>query len=330
MPMQMEGDFEIVGFSENQSILLYDNEKTEEYPTHWHNAVEIIMPLKNSFTVICDGEKISLKEREILIIPAGTLHNLKAQSGRRLIMLADNITISENPALTELSAIMNTPIYISKEADMNLMNKLGNIIEDIYRSYNRPGGTAEVFIYIKLLTLLGEVLKYRLGEAAKSADNPTDKFMLSIKYIEKNYMNEITLDRLSEISGYSKYYFSRMFSKYTPNMINIGTMLTKNIRLNTPVMTAAMDTVTDSRMAIAIAREGGIGIIHKNMSIEQQADEVDKVKRSENGVIVNPFSLTEDKLVADANYPFRNYSLSFLYFFGVYFRLSALQSKYAF
>ncbi|MDD6278284.1 MAG: helix-turn-helix domain-containing protein [Oscillospiraceae bacterium] len=215
MPMQMEGDFEIVGFSENQSILLYDNEKTEEYPTHWHNAVEIIMPLKNSFTVICDGEKISLKEREILIIPAGTLHNLKAQSGRRLIMLADNITISENPALTELSAIMNTPIYISKEADMNLMNKLGNIIEDIYRSYNRPGGTAEVFIYIKLLTLLGEVLKYRLGEAAKSADNPTDKFMLSIKYIEKNYMNEITLDRLSEISGYSKYYFSRMFSKYT-------------------------------------------------------------------------------------------------------------------
>ena len=90
-------------------------------------------------------------------------------------------------------------------------------------------------------------------------------------------------------------------SNVTPNMIQIGTQLTKTVRLNTPIMTAAMDTVTDSRMAIAIAREGGIGIIHKNMTIEQQADEVDKVKRSENGVIVNPFSLTEDHIVADAD-----------------------------
>ncbi len=90
-------------------------------------------------------------------------------------------------------------------------------------------------------------------------------------------------------------------SDVTPNMVSISTRLAGNIRLNTPVMTAAMDTVTDSRMAIAIAREGGIGIIHKNMTIEQQAEEVDKVKRSENGVIVDPFSLTEDKLVSDAD-----------------------------
>ena len=69
-------------------------------------------------------------------------------------------------------------------------------------------------------------------------------------------------------------------SDVTPNMIDIKTNLTKTIRLNTPIMTAAMDTVTESKMAIAIAREGGIGIIHKNMTIEQQVDEVDKGKRS--------------------------------------------------
>ena len=90
-------------------------------------------------------------------------------------------------------------------------------------------------------------------------------------------------------------------SEVTPNMVSLQTKLTANITLNTPVLTAAMDTVTDARMAIAIAREGGIGIIHKYMSIEQQANEVDKVKRSENGVIVDPFSLTADKLVADAD-----------------------------
>ena len=90
-------------------------------------------------------------------------------------------------------------------------------------------------------------------------------------------------------------------SDVTPNMIELRTRLAGNVWLNNPIMTAAMDTVTEARMAIAIAREGGIGIIHKNMSIEQQADEVDKVKRSENGVIVNPFSLTENHLVSDAN-----------------------------
>lgn len=90
-------------------------------------------------------------------------------------------------------------------------------------------------------------------------------------------------------------------SDVTPNMIQLGTKLTKTITLNTPIMTAAMDTVTDSRMAIAIAREGGIGIIHKNMSIEAQAEEVDKVKRSENGVITDPFSLSPEHTLADAD-----------------------------
>lgn len=80
--------------------------------------------------------------------------------------------------------------------------------------------------------------------------------------------------------------------------------------LKTPVMTAAMDTVTEAKMAIAIAREGGIGIIHKNMTIEQQADEVDKVKRSENGVIVNPFSLTADRFVYDADELMGKYKIS--------------------
>lgn len=99
-------------------------------------------------------------------------------------------------------------------------------------------------------------------------------------------------------------------SNVTPNMIKLGTRLAGNIMLNTPIMTAAMDTVTNSRMAIAIAREGGIGIIHKNMSIEQQAEEVDKVKRSENGVIVNPFALTEDHIVADADELMGKYKIS--------------------
>ncbi|MDF2686302.1 MAG: guaB [Clostridia bacterium] len=99
-------------------------------------------------------------------------------------------------------------------------------------------------------------------------------------------------------------------SDVTPRQIDTSTKITKNIKLNIPLMTAAMDTVTEHRMAIAIAREGGIGIIHKNMSIEQQADEVDKVKRSENGVIVNPFYLSPTHKVTDAMDLMRKYKIS--------------------
>ena len=90
-------------------------------------------------------------------------------------------------------------------------------------------------------------------------------------------------------------------SNFTPNEVELSTRLTKNIKLNIPFMSSAMDTVTESSMAIAIAREGGIGIIHKNMTIQEQAAEVDKVKRSENGVITNPFSLTKDRTLQDAD-----------------------------
>ncbi len=99
-------------------------------------------------------------------------------------------------------------------------------------------------------------------------------------------------------------------SDVTPDMVSLKTRLAGNVMLNTPIMTSAMDTVTESRMAIAIAREGGIGIIHKNMTIEQQAEEVDKVKRSENGVIVNPFSLTADRTVAEADELMGKYKIS--------------------
>ncbi len=91
------------------------------------------------------------------------------------------------------------------------------------------------------------------------------------------------------------------YSKVTPNQVNLETWLTKEVKLNIPMMSAGMDTVTEHRMAIAMARQGGIGIIHKNMSIEAQAAEVDMVKRSENGVITDPFFLSPDHTLEDAN-----------------------------
>src|SRR5213076_3156080 len=99
-------------------------------------------------------------------------------------------------------------------------------------------------------------------------------------------------------------------SDVVPADVNTQTQLSRNIRLNIPIISAAMDTVTESRLAIAIAQQGGLGVIHRNLSIEQQADEVDKVKRSESGMIMDPITLSPDHKIADALELMRRYKIS--------------------
>ncbi len=99
-------------------------------------------------------------------------------------------------------------------------------------------------------------------------------------------------------------------SEVHPKEVDVSTLVTKDIRLNIPILSAAMDTVTESRLAIALAREGGIGVIHKNMTIRKQASEVDKVKRSESGMIVDPITLPPDKMIGEALEVMRRFSIS--------------------
>ncbi|HSW38502.1 MAG TPA: IMP dehydrogenase, partial [Acidobacteriota bacterium] len=99
-------------------------------------------------------------------------------------------------------------------------------------------------------------------------------------------------------------------SDVLPSEVDISTRLTRNISLNIPLLSAAMDTVTDARMAIAMAQQGGMGIIHKNMTIEKQAEEVDRVKRSESGMIVNPITMSPDQKIHEAVEVMKQYRIS--------------------
>src|SRR5271169_1791118 len=100
------------------------------------------------------------------------------------------------------------------------------------------------------------------------------------------------------------------YSEVVPTQVSTQTQLTRDITLNTPLLSSAMDTVTESRMAIAMAQQGGIGIVHRNLSIEAQAGEIDKVKRSESGMIVGPVTIAPDKLIGDALEVMRRYRIS--------------------
>src|SRR5438876_6046625 len=99
-------------------------------------------------------------------------------------------------------------------------------------------------------------------------------------------------------------------SDVVPVQADTRTRLSRNITLNIPVVSAAMDTVTESRMAIALAQQGGIGIVHRNLTLEQQAGEVDKVKRSESGMIVDPITMSPDEKISDALDVMRRYRIS--------------------
>ena len=117
-------------------------------------------------------------------------------------------------------------------------------------------------------------------------------------------------------------------SHVTPKDVDLTTKLSDDITLNIPLVAAAMDTVTESRLAIAIAREGGIGIIHKNMSIDAQAEHVDRVKRSEHGVITDPFYLEPDRMVSDALELMKKYKIfAVTASLSVYLQIEILNSK---
>src|SRR3978361_2046227 len=100
------------------------------------------------------------------------------------------------------------------------------------------------------------------------------------------------------------------YSDVVPTQVSTQTQLTRNITLNTPLLSAAMDTVTESRLAIAMAQQGGMGVVHRNLTIEQQAGEIDKVKRSESGMIVDPVTIEPERPISDALDVMRRYKIS--------------------
>lgn len=253
MIVHLNGDFETVDYAQNRSVLLYDNIEDEEYPLHWHNAIEIIMPLTNGFEAVCGGKDYRLNERDILIIPGGTLHNLKAQSGRRLIFLCDNNSFIGNPALSELYSVLSEPLLINSDFDKEFLRSMNNILEEIYVLYSNFSDVTEVYIYIKLVTLLARVKEYQLSEIRyDDGGKYADKFRLILKYIEQNYANDITLEELASIAGYSTYHFSRIFKKYSSTTF-INFLNHRRVKAAELLLLESGNSITDVAMQVGFA-----------------------------------------------------------------------------
>lgn len=203
---------ENIDFNRTPCFWIYDSPEYKEYPMHWHNAFEILMPTENVFPVICEDTEYILKENDILIIPPGALHNLKAQHGRRIIMLCDNGMIESNPALRELNTFFSHPILINNDYDDAFIAELNEIVMEMVSIFDSSPLFCEIILYQKLITLLLKIAEYKKGMKKERRNKNSDKTELIKEYIDSFYMNPINLDTLSKAIGYSKYHISRILN----------------------------------------------------------------------------------------------------------------------
>lgn len=295
MIVNLNGDFETVDYDRDRGILLYDNVEEEEYPVHWHNAVEIIMPIENKYEVVCGGKEYCLNERDIIIIPSGTLHSLKAIAGRRLILLCDARCFSGNPALSALSYVLSEPFLINAELDREFLHSMDQIMNDIYVLYSNFNSITEVYIYIKALTLLVKVREYQLSRVQYDCGGKyADKFQVIIKYIENNYANDITLEDLAKIAGYSAYHFSRIFKKYS-NTTFINFLNRRRIKASELLLLENNSTITDIAMQVGFSSLTTFNRVFKNIN-GCTPSEYKKLYRTEMlpGLIKTTFKAEED------------------------------------
>lgn len=236
MIKNLSGVYEIVEYENKRSVMLYDNDQTESYPIHWHNAVEIIIPLSNDFCVISGGVEYHLKEKEILIIPPGELHSMPAKEGRRIIFQCDNTLLSDVAVLDSLMPVFNSSLHITPEIDKQLYLIARKGILDIYNDYFSKTPISDTRIYLNLLIMLTAIREFQIKRISNEADefviNSDDRVKLSrvMKYIDQNFTEEISLDKLAAVAGYSKYHFSRIFKKYH-NMSTVQYISRKRIKL---------------------------------------------------------------------------------------------------
>lgn len=219
---QLKGTHETVHFKEDTKLRLYDNYKYEHYPAHWHSPLEILMPTEHDYTAICCNTTYHLNTYDILIICPGVIHALYAPTqGRRIIFQAD---LSMLHQIKELESVLSyiTPSFLITEAlypDMH--NDIKNLLLSIKEEYLTNETLSEASIYSKLIELFVIIGRNHKKKNDSIEDNYNkqkeykDKFIWICNYISENCTESLTLDDISQLAGFSKYHFSRLFKQFT-------------------------------------------------------------------------------------------------------------------
>jgi len=217
----LNGIQETVNFKANTTIRLYANEDYEQYPSHWHAPLEIIMPLQNNYHVTCCNTLFTLRTGDILIINPGAIHSMEAEVGKRLIFQADFTLLHGIKELEATLSIISPALIITPEDEPEAHERIKNLMLSISTEYFEDAPLSEAFIYSKLIEIF-VLIGRSYSPNAKSFNNGqgkqreyTERFMFICDYIKEHCIEDLSLDHIADISGFSKYHFSRLFKQFT-------------------------------------------------------------------------------------------------------------------
>ena len=210
--------------SSDTQIVLYHNNEYENYPPHWHTSFELIMPLENGYRVNCGEETFTLREGDILIICPSMIHELFApETGERIIFQPglQKISIKEMNLLT---SVLSPAFLITPEEYPQIIDRIRQLMLEIEGEYFSGASYAEASVFSKFLEMMVLIgrnhkvfTRQSLGQTDTRQREYVEKFLFLTSYIDEHFAEDLTLEDVASLAGFSKYHFSRLFKMYTDN-----------------------------------------------------------------------------------------------------------------
>ena len=219
----LNGIFETVNWKQGTSLKLQDNHEYEDYPAHWHTAMEIILPLDNIYTVETPERSFTLRENDIIVMCPGCIHTLYAPpTGRRIIFQPDISALRFLSDVEALLTIISPFIVITPEEYPEMHAEMKKLLLDITEEYKNGASFSEVDIYAQVLHMLSLIgrnynseNKANLVHDRAKQEEYFDMFIKICDYINEHCSEDLTLEAVADMSGFSKFYFSKLFKQFT-------------------------------------------------------------------------------------------------------------------
>lgn len=256
----LHGIHETVKYHDLPGIKLYLNREAENYPAHWHTALEIIMPYHNPYTIIVDGTSHTIREGELFLIAPGTIHQLQAPlTGERLILLIDYSQICNVNGMNALLPSLRPYVLINHEESRQVLQTLQGSLNAIYQEYVQPSPYKEASLKALIIQFFVSIGRYKMNAAEKFPGiaitkqyEYIEKFMQICDYITAHCTENLTVDELAVLAGFSKFHFIRLFKQFT-NVTCYEYLIQKRIELAERLLIEPNLTITQ------VALQSGFG-----------------------------------------------------------------------
>lgn len=249
----INGICETVHYKQDTSLKLYDNDEYENYPPHWHNTMEIIMPTENTYMVECGNQTTNLQENDIILICPGCIHTLYAPtSGRRIIFQPDINQLRFMKDIESLLTMISPFIVITPEDFPSIHERIRQLLIEIKDEYqNTMFSFSETLIYSKVLEILSLIGRNNVPQTQSHVkgmlieqEEYVEKFNKICEYISIHCSEDLDLDTIASMSGFSKFYFSRLFKQFT-NITFYKYVNQKRIEKAAKLLTEPKNSITD-------------------------------------------------------------------------------------